>query len=175
LAKLDSVYKNRVVSSDGVKAKTEYQGIPIHIDRPKGLVMTGKDSEGKEWARQYLYDYGFIPKTHGGDGDELDVFIGPHREAKETYWAIQKKPNGDFDEFKGFIGFSNRDSARSAYRDHIPLKLLDGMVTLRLDLLKAVLGIHPTGQFVKAAMQAVSFTHVLHRLTMGGPAPASPS
>lgn len=162
--KRDSVYKDKIVSSDGVKKVITYQGVTIHLDRPKGLVMTGTDKKGKTWVREYKFDYGFIPKTLGGDGDGLDVFVGPVKDARETYWAIQKKDDGSFDEFKGFIGFPSRHAAIAAYREHIPLKLLDGMVTMRLDLLKAVLGIHPTGEFAKIAMQAVSFTHELNEI-----------
>jgi len=170
--KRDSVYQSKIVSSDGVKKKITFQGIPVHIDRPVGLIMTGRSKSGEEWAREYLYDYGFIPGTLGGDGDDLDVFIGPKEDAKEVYWAIQRKEDGSFDEFKVFLGFSSRDAAIAAYREHIPLKLLDGMVSMRLDMVKALLGIHPTGEFAKLAqidrrtlMTAVSFTDARARLS----------
>lgn len=100
MPKLDSVYQGKVVSSDGSKKTVEFQGIKIHLDRPKGLIMTGKDSKGEDWSREYKYDYGFIPKTLGGDGDGLDVFIGPDKDASETYWAVQNKDDGTFDEYK---------------------------------------------------------------------------
>lgn len=164
MAKLDSVYKGQLVSSDGVKKVIDFQGLTIHLDRPKGLVMTGKDSEGKDWARKYLYDYGFIPKTLGGDGDGLDVFIGPHKDSTESYWAIQNKDDGSFDEYKVFLGFTSRDAAIGAFRDHIPVKFLGGMVSMRLDMMKAMLGQHPNGYFAKTAMQSVSFTHELSKV-----------
>lgn len=151
MPKLDSVYKGQVVSSDGTKKTIDFQGLTIHLDRPKGLVMTGKDNEGKDWARQYKYDYGFIPKTLGGDGDGLDVFIGPNKDASETYWAIQNKFDGSFDEYKVFLGFTSREAAIGAFRDHIPVKLLGGMVSMRLDMMKAMLGQNPTGYFMKTA------------------------
>lgn len=133
------------MSPGGVKFKTEFQGIPIHVDRPKGFVMKGTDESGKEWKRRYKYDYGFIPKTKGGDGEGLDVFLGPKKKATESYWAIQKKPDGTFDEYKIFLGFDNRDQAMAVYRDHIPKKLLGGMVTLRIDMMKSMLGINGSG------------------------------
>src|SRR5690606_6453494 len=107
MAKQDSLYKGQLVSSDGVKKTIEFQGITIHLDRPKGLIMSGKDKNGKEWAREYKYDYGFIPKTLGGDGDGLDVFVGPNKDALEAYWAIQNKDDGSFDEYKVFLGFTS--------------------------------------------------------------------
>lgn len=164
MPKLDSVYKGQLVSSDGTKKVVEFQGIKINIDRPKGLIMVGKDKDGNDWARRYLYDYGFIPKTLGGDGDGLDVFIGPDKEASETYWAVQNKDDGTFDEYKVFLGFTSRDAAIGAFRDHIPVKFLGGMVSMRLDMMKAMLGKHPTGHFMKTAMKAVSFTYELHQL-----------
>src|SRR4030067_817678 len=100
MPKLDSVYQGKVVSSDGSKKTVEFQGIKIHLDRPKGLIMTGKDSKGEDWSREYKYDYGFIPKTLGGGGGGLDVFIGPDKDASETYWAVQNKDDGTFDEYK---------------------------------------------------------------------------
>lgn len=167
MAQRDSVYKGRIVSSDGVKSKTDFQGIPIYLDRPKGLVMTGKDKQGEDWAREYLYDYGFIPKTLGGDGDGLDVFIGPNKDASETYWAIQNKDDGTFDEYKVFLGFTSREAAIGAFRDHIPVKFLAGMVSMRLDMMKAMLGMHPDGVFAKTAMAMVSFTHHLEKSARG--------
>jgi len=163
MAKQDSLYKGQLVSSDGVKKTIEFQGITIHLDRPKGLIMSGKDKNGKEWAREYKYDYGFIPKTLGGDGDGLDVFVGPNKDALEAYWAIQNKDDGSFDEYKVFLGFTSRDAAIGAFRDHIPVKLLGGMVSMRIDMMKAMLGQHPNGYFLKTAMQSVSFTHELSK------------
>lgn len=163
-AKRDSVYKGQVVSSDGTKKTVEFQGIKIHLDRPKGLIMTGKDSKGEDWAREYKYDYGFIPQTLGGDGDGLDIFIGPNKDASETYWAIQNKEDGSFDEYKVFMGFTSREAAIGAFRDHIPVKFLGGMVSMRLDMMKAMLGMHPNGYFTKSAMAAVSYAHEMDKI-----------
>src|SRR5690606_16498486 len=79
--KLTGIYKGEPADPDSVKFRTEFQGIPINVDRPKGFVMRGTDAAGKDWARRYKLDYGFIPKTLGGDGDGLDVFIGPNKSA----------------------------------------------------------------------------------------------
>lgn len=138
-------YGGKPSDPDSVKKKTEFQGIPIHLDRPKGFVMHGQDDRGVPWSREYKFDYGFIPKTTGGDGDGLDVFIGPNPESHESYWAVQNKPDGSFDEYKVFLGFSNRDEATAAYRQHIPLKFLRGMISMKVDMMKAMLGIDAEG------------------------------
>jgi GNAT superfamily N-acetyltransferase len=139
------------MSPGGVKFKRDYQGITIHIDRPKGFVMKGTDDKGNEWTRKYQYDYGFIPKTKGGDGEGLDVFLGPDKKAPEAYWAVQVKSDGTFDEYKVFLGFPDREAAISAYRQHIPKKLMRGMVSMRIEMMKAMMGIDSNGLIKKTA------------------------
>jgi len=163
----EGVYKGEPTNPDTVKFKTEYQGIPIHVDRPKGFIMNGTSDKGA-WQRKYKYDYGFIPKTMGGDGDGLDVFLGPDKKAPEAYWAVQTKPDGSFDEYKVFLGFDNRDAAVAAYRDHIPKKLMNGMVTMRVEMMKAMLGIDSDGLIKKtAAMRTVAFLDELSKIRGG--------
>jgi predicted GNAT family acetyltransferase len=138
-------WKGDPMSPDGVKFKTDFQGIPVHVDRPKGFVMMGKDATGKPWARKYQFDYGFIPRTKGGDGEGLDVFLGPNKNAPEAFWAVQSKPDGSFDEYKVFLGFADKASALAAYKAHIPGKLLKGMASMRVEIMKAMMGIEPEG------------------------------
>lgn len=150
-------WKGDPMPVSGVKFKTEFQGIPISVDRPKGFIQTGKSSDGEEWSRQYKYDYGFIPKTEGGDGDGLDVFLGPDKKSPEAYWALQQKDDGSFDEYKVFLGFDTKDEATAVFKDHIPKKLLGGMVTMRIDMMKAMLGMDSTGANVSGTVKAASF------------------
>lgn len=145
-------YKGEPASPDTVKFKTDFQGIPVSVDRPKGFVMTGTDSSGKAWNRKYKVDYGFIPKTEGGDGDELDVFLGPNKKSTEAFWALQNKPDGSFDEYKLFLGFDTLAAARACYEAHIPAKMLKKMMPMKLDMLKALRGVIPTGLAKVASM-----------------------
>jgi hypothetical protein len=145
------VYKGQPADPDTVKFTTEFQGIPVRVDRPRGFIMLGVDSKGRKWARRYKYDYGYIPKTLGGDNDGLDVFIGPNKKAEQVYWVNQRKEDGSFDEYKVFMGFDNRDEAAAAYRAHIPKKLMGGMMTLRVNMMKAMLGQNPE-EVMKTAM-----------------------
>lgn len=138
------LWNGKPANPDSVKAKTDFQGIPVHLDRPKGFVMMGT-FEGKPWTRKYLYDYGFIPRTSGGDGDGLDVFLGPDKKSAETFWAIQNKPDGSFDEYKVMLGFANLDAAKEAYKAHIPANRLKRMIPIKLDMMKAMLGVEPMG------------------------------
>lgn len=158
----DGQYKGEPMSPDSVKFTTEFQGLPIKVDRPRGFIMKGTDSAGKEWKRRYKYDYGYIPKTLGGDGDGLDVFIGPHKKSKHTFWAIQRKDDGSFDEYKVFLGFENRDQATACYRDHIPKKYLKGLVTIHIEMMKAMLGkIDPNVDFTNERKNKVAMVLAL--------------
>lgn len=121
-----------------------FEGMTVKLDRPKGFVQEGKDKDGKPWRRVYQYDYGYIPKTQGGDGDQLDVFLGPDEDtADDAYWVIQKKDDGSFDEYKVFLGFKSRAAAKAAYLAHIPKKYYGGMVAMTVQMMRAMLGKEP--------------------------------
>lgn len=122
---------------------TDFQGMKIRIDRPKGYEQTGVGDDGKPWKRTYLYDYGFLPKTKGGDGDGVDVFLGPNKDAHTAFWAVQKDKDGKFDEYKAFLGFPNRAAAKKAYLQHIPEKYLGGVSAMSVQMMKALLGYEP--------------------------------
>lgn len=121
----------------------DFQGMKIRIDRPKGFEQTGVGEDGKPWKRVYHYNYGFLPRTKGGDGDGVDVFIGPKEDAHTAFWAIQKDKNGKFDEYKVFVGFPDRASARKAYLQHIPARFLGGIAAMSIQMMKALLGYEP--------------------------------
>ena len=143
-------YKGEPANPDTVKFKVDFQGLTIHVDRPRGFIMFGTDPSGNKWRRTYKYDYGFIPKTLGGDDDGLDVFIGPKKKAPNAFWAVQRKPDGSFDEYKIFLGFDNRDEAIATYRAHIPKKFFGRMMSMTVEMMKAMLGEHPEESVKKA-------------------------
>lgn len=118
-----------------------FSGIDIRLDRPKGFVQKGKDAKGRPWSRVYKVDYGYIPKTQGGDGEGIDVFIGPDPSADEAYWINQHKEDGTFDEWKVVLGANSKKEAARIYLDHIPSKYMGTITTMKLPMMKAMLGI----------------------------------
>jgi hypothetical protein len=136
-------WKGKPASPDTTKKTVLFQGLEIRVDRPKGFIMRGVDAEGVDWERKYQTDYGYIPKTEGGDGEDLDVFIGPNKSSSRVFWATQVKPNGKFDEYKVFLGYDSPKEARAVYRAHIPSKLLKSMRETSLHMVKALLGQNP--------------------------------
>ncbi len=150
----DDLSKVALLKAAFVKT-VEVQGLPVFIDRPKGYVQTGKDADGNEWSRTYLLDYGFLPRTKGGDGEELDVFIGPDETSERVFWVTQNKADGTFDEYKVFVGFTHPREARDAYVAHIPAKFYAGMSETPIGQLKALAGIDPVELAKRLAVNAV--------------------
>jgi hypothetical protein len=134
---------------EGVVKVVDFQGIPVHVDRPRGFVQNGIDDSGDPWKRIYHVDYGFVPNTTGGDQDDLDVFLGLDQEAKEAHWILQKRADGSFDEYKVMLGFPNADMAKGMYLAHVPKKFYGGQATTSIGMMKALLGLHPS-ETVKA-------------------------
>lgn len=123
--------------------KADYQGIGVRIDRPKGHVQRGTDDAGEAWERTYKTDYGYIPRTEGGDLEELDVYMGPEPGAEYAHWVVQNKADGSFDEYKLMLGFPDRAAARKMWEDHTPAKYFGGLVTTEIGVVKSLLGVHP--------------------------------
>jgi hypothetical protein len=145
---LGEVAKMRLRKASASKS-IEFQGITISIDRPKGYVQTGKDVEGNEWSRTYQTDYGFIPRTKGGDGEALDVFVGPNDKSTTAYWASQRKADGTFDEYKLFVGYDSMREALNTYAAHIPQKYLIDMEPVSLEKIKSLLSIEPVSKLLE--------------------------
>ena len=142
--------------ADAVLKKTEFQGVPIHLDRPEGFVQKLDTPEGPK-ERLYTCDYGFVPGTEDHDGEELDVFIGPNPEAETVYVIKQNKHDGTFDEHKCMLGFDNKEDAIEVYGDHIPRKLIRSVEPMSFDDWQ--------NDFVTEAMDRAAALHVASRVT----------
>ncbi|HBN6266217.1 TPA: hypothetical protein L3N15_004199 [Vibrio parahaemolyticus] len=106
--KLAGVYK---------KGRFTIHGLDITVENPIGSYRTGKDSDGNEWATKMKHHYGDIKRTHGADGDPVDVFLGPDaHDADMVYVVDQVNPDTqEFDEHKVMIGFPSLKEAKRAY------------------------------------------------------------
>lgn len=135
--------RKSLLESDVIHKVIQFQGLDIHIDRPKGFVQTGTNHKGEDWEREYLFDYGFIKGTDGGDEEELDVYVGPNLENEQAYLVTQNKSDGSFDEYKLFVGFDSEEDVIEAYEAHTPPELLDGVDALPIGVIKSLLGLSP--------------------------------
>lgn len=97
----------------------KFQGFDISIENPKGSLREGVNKTGKPWQRKMYFDYGYIRRTEGVDGDHVDVYVGPDEDAKYVYIVHQKKADtGEYDEDKCMLGFRSEAEAKQAYLMH---------------------------------------------------------
>lgn len=128
-----------------LKANRDFQGITVVVDRPAGFVQRGQAPDGTAWERTYTHDYGYLPGTQGGDGEGLDVFLGPHAASPDAFWITQSRADGSFDEYKLMLGFAGEAEAKAVYLAHVPEQFFAGIATMPLEMAKALLGIEPKG------------------------------
>jgi hypothetical protein len=104
--------------------KIEFAGIPIAIETAKGSYRTGIAGDGTPWATRMRCHYGCVYGlgAKGADGDLLDCYVGPDKDAKEVYIIDQKHiagpHKGKFDEQKCMIGFKSKKAAIKCYDKH---------------------------------------------------------
>lgn len=98
------------------KGKVRFHGLTISIENPKGSVRSGVSADGKAWSNRLHHDYGYVLRTEGRDGDQVDVFLGPDLRSEAVFVINQTDPRtGRFDEHKVMLGFDNQADAKRAY------------------------------------------------------------
>lgn len=137
LSDIHDVKNGRLITKDA-----DFQGIPITIENKPGSVRKGEDENGETFKTKMFYPYGEIDETEGADGDPIDVFIGPNKDA-ENVFIIHSKVDGKYDEDKVMLGFDNELHARDAFCAHYdqPVEHL-GPITIMsmMDFKKAIQG-----------------------------------
>lgn len=99
------------------KGHVTFEGYPVTLENAKGSVRRGVDPNGKPWSVRMPYDYGYIKRTRGADGDHVDVIIGRHGETGRVFVVNQIDPKtGKFDEHKVIMGEHTLEEARELYK-----------------------------------------------------------
>ena len=100
---------------------TDFRGIPVVIQWPKGSTRVGERKDGTPFKTEMRADYGYIPDTvAAGDEERLDVYIGPDKNAEYAYAIEQsRKDTGEFDEWKIMLGFRTLEEAEEMYQYHV--------------------------------------------------------
>jgi hypothetical protein len=120
-----------------LQGHTTLQGIPISIENKKGSVRRGTDDDGHEWRTKLQHHYGYIKRTEGADGEEVDVFIGPNRRAPNAYIISQNHPDGTYDEEKIMLGFDSEKDAKAAYFENYDRRdLIHSILEMPVETLK---------------------------------------
>ncbi|MDF1551923.1 MAG: strawberry notch family protein [Deferrisomatales bacterium] len=101
------------------KVNKFYPGLDISIENPAGSVRKGTDEDGKAWETALQDHYGYIRRTEGADGDQIDVFIPegfvPDADMDAVFVVDQKNADGTFDEHKVIMGAGSLDEAADLY------------------------------------------------------------
>lgn len=101
------------------KGHIKLQGLNIAIENPRGSERKGVDGTGKEWSRSMSDHYGYIKRTTGADGDQVDVYVGPEPYSQRVFVVDQKdQGSGKFDEHKVMLGYTSQAAAVKAYRSN---------------------------------------------------------
>ncbi|MFY3305224.1 hypothetical protein ACOTEY_28990 [Achromobacter xylosoxidans] len=100
--------------------RTRVAGLDISIENPEGSERRGTSPDGTAWANRMAGHYGYIRRTEGADGDQVDVFVRPGTApdfSGPIFVIDQVDPaRGGFDEAKVMLGYDTRDDAERAYR-----------------------------------------------------------
>jgi uncharacterized protein len=92
----------------------KFAGLDVVIENEIGSVRSGDG-----WSVTMKHSYGYISRTRGADGDEVDVFLGPNEKAEKCYVIHTRNvETGDYDEDKLMLGFADSDAAVAAFYDN---------------------------------------------------------
>ena len=92
------------------------KGMNITIENPKGSKRRYKNPDGSDGYNTMHNHYGYFNCSLGKDGDAVDVFIGPDIETFENVYIVdQNDKEGNFDESKVMLGFTDKKQAKKAY------------------------------------------------------------
>jgi hypothetical protein len=118
-----------------------HQGLSIAVENRKGSVRSGVDADGKPWRTKMVHPYGYLVGSKGADGEGVDVYVGPHKEAPHAFVVHQHKVDGTgYDEDKVMLGFKSRDHAREGYLKHYnDPKFLGPIKKVPIEKLKSLL------------------------------------
>lgn len=98
------------------KGHTRIAGLDITIENAKGSYRTGKDADGREWKVEMPAHYGYLKRTEGADGGQVDVYIGPDETSTSVFVVDQMDlQTGRFDELKVILGARNLKEASAIY------------------------------------------------------------
>lgn len=98
------------------KGHVSVQGLDISIENPKGSTRSSKPGARKQWSQKMKDHYGYLRRTEGADGEQIDVFIGENPTNDRVFVVDQvNQQTGDFDEHKAMIGYNNQADAKRGY------------------------------------------------------------
>lgn len=94
----------------------DWNGLKLTIETAKGSERRGTAPDGTEWSVTLPAHYGYIKRTEGADGEQVDFYMGGMPSSDSVVIVNQIDPEtGAFDEHKVILGTSSTASALSLY------------------------------------------------------------
>jgi predicted RNA methylase len=98
------------------KRHLKWQGLEIAIETEAGGTRSGMGKDGVPWSVTLAHPYGYIKRTEGKDGDQIDVYVGPNPDSDRVFIIDQIDPDTRrFDEHKLVIGAETAEQAEAIY------------------------------------------------------------
>lgn len=117
LSRIKKIQAGRLIAFEDASPHTVFQGISIYVENPKGSVRRWETEEGETGKTKMFHPYGYIKRTEGTDGDEIDCFLGDDKDSDRVY-IVAHMIDGKYDEDKVMLGFPSKEHARDAFLAH---------------------------------------------------------
>ncbi len=96
-------------------------GLDISVETPAGATRSGVN-KGKRWSVKNTAHYGYVKRSTGADGEQVDVYVKPGTSPAHegmVFVVDQYDPEtGRFDEHKALLGYGTQAEAAKAYDAH---------------------------------------------------------
>jgi hypothetical protein len=84
--------------------------------RRRRAIRSGTAPDGSKWSVKMPDHYGYVKRTTGADGEQVDVYVGPRPESERVFVIDQHDADtGKFDEHKAMLGYDSGAEATKAY------------------------------------------------------------
>lgn len=101
------------------KGHVYLHGLDISIENPKGSTRSGTDADGTPWSVKMTSPYGYIKRSSGADGEQIDVYIGNEALSERVFIIDQVDAESKkFDEHKVILNTPDRTVAEALYDAH---------------------------------------------------------
>lgn len=101
------------------KGHINFDGLDITIENPTGSTRSGTDPNGKPWSVDMTAHYGYLKRSEGADGEQVDVYVPENPvQGAPVFVFDQYGLNGKFDEHKAIIGAKTQEEAQQIYDAH---------------------------------------------------------
>ena len=98
------------------KGHIKVAGFDVTIENAKGSKRSGTSKDGEKWEVKMPAHYGYIRKTEGADGEQVDIYVGGNLKSNMVFVVDQQDADTkEFDEHKVMLGYGDQASAQKAY------------------------------------------------------------